>query len=337
VAGPDSRVGLSWWLKIAIALVSVFAALAVCEGVLRARGLYRPPDNPIKTSRPDLYRADPNVGYTLWPSASKTYTYPVNSTDAIALVSNSDGFRSPREFDERDGRVRILMVGDSFVFGQGVRAEDRVTEQLEAMDPRWRVDNMGMTGWGLDLMIRAIEHYHSKAAPDVVILAIYTDDFRRLLPYYAGVGFPYAKFDLDGGELKSVPFPFPRFWERPRLVQWLYQTRWQRARNRFDLNEALLDRYLKDAAAFGFKPVVAFFPGLGDTEEDRQRRGFLAGWTAAHGVPYADLTDALHGAGVDKVYIRDNWHWNPLGHKIAAQQLYDLLHRTLGPVLFSTL
>lgn len=186
-----------------------------------------------------------------------------------------------------------------------------------------------MTGWGLDLMSRAIEHHGRKVAPDVVVLTVYPDDFRRLLPYYAGVGFAYPKFDLVGAELVSVPFPSPKFWERLRLMQLVYQTGWQRARNRYDLNKALLDRYLLSAKAIGFKPVVAFFPGQGDTDEDRERRGFLAAWTAANGVPYADLTDAIHGAGVDKVSIQDNWHWNPLGHKIAARELHALVRRQL--------
>ncbi len=314
----------------AIVVVSVCAALGVSEGVLRARGLYRPPDTPITTARPDLYRADPNVGYTLWPAKTTTYRYPQASDVLIPLVSNADGFRASREFGDRDGRVRVLVVGDSFVFGQGVRAEERVTEQLEALEPQWRVDNMGMTGWGIDLMIRAIAHHGPKADPDIVVLAVYTDDFRRLLPYYAGVGVEYQKFALEGASLTSVPFPRPAAWERLRLVQLVYQTRWQRDRNQYALHTALLDRYLELAESVGFKPAVTFFPGLGDTAEDRQRRGFLAEWTARHGVPYADLTDAIHGAGVDQVYIQDNWHWNPSGHRIAARELQDLVRERLG-------
>jgi len=314
----------------AIVVVSVCAALGVSEGVLRARGLYRPPNTPITTARPDLYTADAHVGYTLWPARTTTYRYPQTSSEPIPLVSNADGFRASREFDEPDDRLRVLVVGDSFVFGQGVRAEDRVTEQLEALEPRWRVDNMGMTGWGVDLMVRAIEHHGRKANPDVVVLAVYTDDFRRLLPYYAGVGFPYPKFELAGEDVVSVPFPVPAPWERLRLVQLVYQARWQRDRNQYALHSSLLGRYLQQAELIGFQPVVAFFPGLGDTAEDRQRRSFLAEWAARHKVPFRDLTDAIHGGGVAKVYIQDNWHWNPVGHRIAARELQGLIRERLG-------
>jgi hypothetical protein len=47
-------------------------------------------------------------------------------------------------------------------------------------------------------------------------------------------------------------------------------------------------------------------------------------------VPYADLTEAIHGAGVNNVYIKDNWHWNPLGHRIAATELHKVLRRILS-------
>ena len=311
-------------------LVSVLAAVALVEAVLRVGNLYRPPDEPVTTARPDLYRADTAVGYTLWPSRQTVYRYPEKDGEWIPLVSNSDGFRTPREFDERDGRRRVLVVGDSFVFGQGVRAEDRLTERIEELEPAFHVINMGMTGWGLDLMVRAIERFAAKAAPDVVVLAVYTDDFRRLHPYYAGVGFPYPKFVLDGPALATEPFPYPSFWERLRLVQWAYQTAWQRTEDWYALNEALLDRYLRLASATGFRPAVAFFPGTGDTDRDRERRRFLGRWASAHGVPYVDLTGPVHATGVEKAYIRDNWHWNALGHRVAAGELAGFLRREFG-------
>jgi hypothetical protein len=223
-----------------------------------------------------------------------------------------------------------MVVGDSFVFGQGVQQEDRLTEQLERLEPHWRVDNMGMTGWGLDLMVRAIEQYGRKAKPDALVLTVYTDDFRRLLPYYAGAGYGYSKFELRDSELVTIPFPYPRFWERLRVVQLLYQVSWRLDRNRFDLNKALLDRYLKDCSAIGAKPVVAFFPGTGDKKEDKERRGFLRDWAMKNSVPYVDLTNPILDAGVKNVYITDNWHWNPAGHRIAAEQLRNVLRQLPG-------
>jgi hypothetical protein len=307
----------------AAVLVSMLVAFSALEIVLRVRGSYPPPDNPIRERQPELFQADAAIGYRLRPSMKTTLRYP-RTSEGLPLVSNSDGFRSRRELDEQhDGRRRILVVGDSFVFGAGVREEERISEQLEALEPRWRVDGMGMPGWGLDLMIRAIEAYGKKADPDCVVLAVYTDDFRRLLPYYSGVGFAYDKFELVEGELVTVPFPFPKFWERLRLVQMFYQETWSRNQNRYDLNRALLDRYLKNSRVIGFKPVVAFLPGKGDNKEDQQRRGFLRQWADSRNVPYIDLTAAIH-RGKD-VFINNNPHWNSSGHRIAAEELRKFL------------
>jgi hypothetical protein len=190
---------------------------------------------------------------------------------------------------------------------------------------------MGMTGWGIDLMVRAVEQLGRKADPDIVVLAVYTDDFRRLLPNYAGAGFGYQKFELRGGELFSVPFPYPRSWQRLRLAQFMYHTAWNtkrnRNRNRYELNEALLDRFLKNSKTMGFQPAVVFFPGRDDNEEDKERRDFLKVWTGRNSVTYHDLTSAMHAPRNQSIYIADNAHWNPAGHLIAAEELRVVLNK----------
>ncbi len=241
----------------------------------------------------------------------------------LEVTSNSDGFRNSREFDEPDARKRILVIGDSFTFGLGVRAEDRLTEQLEVFEPAWRVDNMGMNGWGLDLMIRALERYVQKAEPHVVVVAIYTSDFTRLLPHFAGVGYPLPRFTLARGELVTVPYPALRFWHRLRLGQLLYHAKWSLDPDRYDLHQALLDRFLKNSETNGFIPVVMFIPAKTTTEDDARRRHFLKQWSNGKLVYYLDLTEPMRAAG-DAIYIDDDQHWNAAGHRIAARRTANL-------------
>src|SRR5713101_8279050 len=72
-----------------------------------------------------------------------------------------------------------------------------------------------MSGWGIDLMVRAVEKIVLTARPDVVVLAVYTDDLRRVRPYYQGQGFPIPRFRLDHDTLVSGPHPTPGWWETP--------------------------------------------------------------------------------------------------------------------------
>src|SRR5262249_54013217 len=140
-------------------------------------------------------RWDP-YGYRLWPSRSIAHRYPLDAPRAVTLNSNADGFRSRREFESRDGRPRIVGLGDSMGCGEGVEEQARFPELLGAAEPAGRVDNLGMVGFGPDLMLRALETVGLDPPPAVVILAMFTDDPRRVAPPYQGVGFPLPRFAL---------------------------------------------------------------------------------------------------------------------------------------------
>lgn len=310
---------------LAVLAGGVLGAVVLAEIGLRVFGAFVPPPPVPEPMRPELYQAHPELGYTLRPSTRARYTYPVGSSNVLSLVSNSDGFRNDREFDEPDPRPRIWFLGDSMILGEGVRAEDRLTEVVGRLEPGWRVDNLGMTGWGLDLMVRAFEHVSRRVTPDLVVLAFYTDDFRRLRPMYSGMGYPSPKFEIEDGKLVTVPFPGPLpAWRRLRVVQALEQTYWRFARNRFDLNGALLDRLRA-----GLKPrtrlAVVFIPGRADTAEDQRRRAFLRDWCERTGTPYLDLTETMSAAGVESIHIPGNYHWNARGHQVAATAIQKFL------------
>jgi hypothetical protein len=315
------------WLGVLL-VASVISAALAGEIALRLIGWTEPPP-PVPVARfPDLYTAHPELGYTLKPSAELRYVYPLRSTNVVLAVTNRDGFRNAREFDGPDPRPRIWVLGDSMVLGEGVAADDRLTEVVESLEPGWRVDNMGMSGWGLDLMVRAFERISQRVRPKVIVLGFYTDDFRRLLPYYSGQGFAIPKFQLTGDGLVSVPYPPLPYWRRLRTVQAIEQSYWRFRRNRFDLNEALLERLRHDCEPNTLL-TVAFLPGRGDTEEDRLRRSWLRAWCERTHTPFLDLTDVIQHVGLELTYITDNPHWNARGHRVAGEAIHRFLRETV--------
>lgn len=314
-----------------LALISLALALMASEVGLRVLNRYQPPPYPPRPRRPDLFRPDARFGYKLWPSTDTRDRYPPDSPRVLELVSNADGLRSPRELDEPDARLRLWVLGDSFVFGAGVAAEQRVTEILEKLEPGWRVENLGLPGFGIDLMIRALEALATPARPDLALLAVYTDDFRRALPQYSGMGYAFPKFDLLDGRLVTVPFPTHSGWRRLRLAQAIYEHYWRARRNRFPLHAALLRRFKEGNEKKGFRGAVAFLPGRDDTPEDRERRGFLREECQALGLPFLDLSDEIHQVGVDQLYLPHNPHWNARGHALAARLLRPFLAPLLEP------
>jgi hypothetical protein len=175
-------------------------------------------------------------------------------------------------------------------------------------------------------MLRALETVGVKLQPDVVVFCIYTDDFRRVHPYYAGAGFAIPRFSLQSERLLSVPYPIPHAWDRLRLVAAGREVLWRLSGAEIRLNRAILDRFLQLAAANerNFLPAIVFIPGREDMKADKERRTWLHGYAAGKRVPFLDLTDRILDAG-DPAFIPSNWHWNPYGHRIAAAELRRFL------------
>lgn len=312
-----------------VVVVSTLATLGASEVVLRLTGLYRPPPT---CSRPELYTADPQLGYRLHRGLDTHYGYPTYAPRRIALRSNSDGFRSRREFGAPDGKRQLLLLGDSFAFGEGVQESERFADRIEVLHPEWHIDNLGMSGYGLGLMLRAWRLIGRNLEPEHVLLAVYTDDFRRVRPLYSGVGFRIPHFTLVDGVLTDRPYPSFPAWHELRLAQVvmkatdtgpyaepIYEPAVERS-----LNIAILDTLREEITEAGTTFSVAFLPGVKNTLVDEERRRLLRDYAADHGLRFSDLTDTIHAMG-ESAFIERNWHYNAKGHEAVAEQLVVLL------------
>jgi len=287
--------------------------------------LYVPAPYPPTTTRAEMFQRFDPYGYRLWPSRVTTYFFPNKSGRQLTLASNKYGFRE-RDFDEHDTRRRVIVLGDSMVFGQGVEEEERFTEILETQESGWRVDNLGMTGFGPDLMLRALEEVGLGMKPDVVVFCMYTDDFRRVQPQTAGIGFPIPRFVLRSGQLATVPYPEPQFWQRLHLGVLLYQVYWKFSSVEYDLNAAILDRFLKHSRDHNFVPALLFLPGTSDNRTSRRHRAWLGDYAGRTGTPFLDLTEPIQGSK-EPVFIQGDFHYNPQGHHTVASNLRDFMNR----------
>jgi GDSL-like lipase/acylhydrolase family protein len=284
----------------------------------------------VESARSDLYQAWPPYGYRLWPSRTTTYQYPRENPRSLIVRSNRHGFREGRELDAVDARPAAVVLGDSMVFGEGVEEDERFTNQLEALKPEWRVDNLGMTGFGPDLMLRALEQVGLALKPNAVIVTMYTDDFRRVRPQYAGAGFETPRFALESGRLADVPYPRSSAWTRLALVGAARELEWRASGREWDLNAGILDRFRAHALRERWKLFLVFLPGTADTPNDVERRAWLRSYAERTAVPFLDLTDPiLRASSSEPLFIHNNWHLNPRGHLVVAREL----HRFLSPLL----
>jgi hypothetical protein len=311
-------------IRLTLALVAGILSLTSAELALRHLNPLWTIFYPPVCFRPDLYQ-QVEWGYRLWPSLTTTHAYPLDHPRTVSLVSNTDGFRSRRELGDDDRRPRIMVLGDSMVFGVGVEDTERFTELIEAAEPTWRIDNLGMVGYGPDLMLRALEAVGLAHHPDVVVVALFSHDLYRVAPEASGVGFPIPRFALEDGHLATVPYPAPPLWWRLRLVQGLRYGYWRYTGASFPLNAAIFERIRALATEHGFRPALVFLPGPREGFDDRRRRDFLRDYASQKAVPFVDLTEPLHAAGGERLYLPQDAHWNPEGHRVVATALRPFL------------
>ena len=207
--------------------------------------------------------------------------------------ANPRGWRDlPRSFDKPDGMFRVLVLGDSNIFGYLVPADKTVTRQLEdklnAQGIKAEVINLSYSGWGTDQEVEALRLEGMRYRPDVVVLHVTGNDFvdnfhwqldgkfGRRRPFYYRVG--------DDGEAERQPNPnykiptntrIKEFWFRhSELVKRVY-TGWKTflalRKSKYELSRGqveLIGYYLgQDAQAPVMVDLAALVDRQGVTEE----------------------------------------------------------------------
>jgi len=141
------------------------------------------------------------------------------------LNTNSQGFRGKTEFpySKNKQKLRILILGDSFTFGDEVSDDETYAFYLQQMLPQAEVINMGVHGYGHDQMLILLREEGIKYEPDIVIVGFLALDMSRNLLSFRDFAKP--RYVLEKGKLKLTGTPVPRpeeilkwDWARPRVV-----------------------------------------------------------------------------------------------------------------------
>ncbi len=153
-----------------------------------------------------LYDYDPLLGWTVKPNAKA-------SKWDVQIQSGEDGIRSNGHlFDSRSSNSKILVVGDSFAFGDEVGDSDTWPARLEQLMGRknlaqpWQVLNAGVSSYGLDQMLLRAEQLVPKYRPKLLIFSFIPDDIQRCaMSVRHGVPKSYFVVGPNGLRLMNVP------------------------------------------------------------------------------------------------------------------------------------
>jgi hypothetical protein len=192
----------------------------------------------------------PNHSFA-WPIGGRWSTY----------TSNAQGARANSDFSNTCGGPRIVLVGDSYFFGNGLSQEETVGAQLfDSLARSVAVYDLSMPGFGLDQIWMSLRHKAFSLCPTLVVAGFIDDDWQRsLTAYRLPEGMTKPIFLLDGDSLRQQtaadrPGAVGRLIDRSASVQ-LIRLASRKLAYRFGgggwwrLNTAILKSMARDAAA----------------------------------------------------------------------------------------
>jgi hypothetical protein len=312
-------------------LLTVLVLLGIAEGILRAQGF-----GPSAV----VYTVDPHAGY---------YPAPNQKVDRYGgrVHTNAFGMRAPDvSADKPEGKFRILMLGDSTLWGGSYIDQDQLYARIldrkldeHAGGDHVEVLNMGVNGWGPFHERGYVETFGAFGA-DLVMVCLPHDDLDRdkytlmSLPYFAEGSAPVLA-------LEEVMMHGMWRYRRSRVT---FDTRWREQQRELGYREydrlaTLLLTGDRGPGAVGSPPktkvggaevVFEILPsrtvGLGgEAMEDHEPVVVdrMKKLLEPRGVPVRYPVGFFRGKGaVDDLYHDDcHLHWQ--GHAVYADYLFD--------------
>jgi hypothetical protein len=95
--------------------------------------------------RGKLFRPDAALGWTALPDLDLVRNNA--NGEPWHIVTDAGGIRGPSAWGP-DDHTRLLVLGDSFAFGEGVELADRFDTLLQERMPNLSIVNLGVMGYG---------------------------------------------------------------------------------------------------------------------------------------------------------------------------------------------
>jgi len=245
-----------------------------------------------------------NYTYKYFKSCQETRLgyYLCNSEE-----TNAFGLRGTEIGDKN--KKRILLIGDSVVWGMGVSANETFAYQLQCMLPKYQVINAGIGGWNTQNEYLWLKYEGIALKPDIVILYITANDVENI---FAG----------------KVP-DYPK-WQKVCYKSYVLSTVFYIKRNVF---RALFGRtgLRKNTTNDGYDIAEKAFRGIVELAGDKlivcmygcepaqrtQVMQFYFGLAKENEVPTFFLPEKIYEPKYRNSSI--DHHMNRLGHKVIAQ------------------
>ena len=335
---------------LAVAAVSLLITLLVSELAIRVLL----PDWAPRTPRlAQFWQHDELYGWSHIPGVKGRFdTFGFD----VSVEINEQGFRGPSVETEKDpAKTRILVVGDSLVWGFGVQQEDTFVAEMAARCPNLEVINFGVSGYATDQELLLFKERGKQLNPDIVALVVASNDFSDNIRSTVNVYYQKPLYQLEDGELiltnRPVPEPNPfvvfassvarqsyLLTQLGRTIQGLSLARESTAAPKatpkedkpkaktstvaFPRSEAermttlLIQEFLREVVASGARPAVVF----------NDARGYhITRVLGLANMPVVQLEDLKLDPDPERYRLPGDFHWNAAGHKEVADRILGTL------------
>ena len=194
--------------------------------------------------------------------------------DNKILNTNTKGVRGINEYSyiKDPNKTRILILGDSYTFGEEVSDNETYSYYLQQLLPNTEVINLGIHGYGHDQMLIYLREEGIKYKPDIIILGFIHPDMKRNMVNFRDYAKP--KFKLKGNRLKLTASPVPSLektlkwdWARPRIfdviANFRYKFRMQFGlyeKEKDELTTAILNEIITQSDSINAIPIFVYLP-----------------------------------------------------------------------------
>lgn len=338
-------------INLSLVLFSTSVALLVSEMALRLMGsgpLYVSPE------RDRFWKYDSLLGWSHEPGQTGIFE---TSEFRIGVRINEKGLRDRlHSYERQDDNKRILVLGDSFAWGYGVKDGERFSERLEdALGIE--VINAGVSGYSTDQELLWYENEGIKYETDLVILVLAGNDVGDNERQLVNTIYYKPRFILQDGELVLIGTPVPEtspqgkfiysLSQRSALAYFLVQ-RYFDLRSLYAKTKDSSDRPNSPAAATDaktepFELTIALLDEIRNIAESQDAKFMIvttdSWWNYPSNETYNDLLTAMRKNGFlvldveslpgfdpeTMIIPKDGGHWNQSGNEFVATEVQALI------------
>lgn len=256
--------------------------------------------------------SDKEIVYVNKPSANIIFRYGNNprgyfrKNNEVVHSTNKYGFRGlDFELNKAKDTYRVIILGDSFTFGEGVYFEDifsqrmatRLKGQRQISNKKVEVINLGVGGYNTQQEWMLLKNFAAQLDPDFVILQFALNDAEPYLFYPFDDGLKRREREADApmnyGDTGSAPLPI-KVSRLNKLIWQIHQSK--------KTNDKLVSHYLN-----------LYEDSNPDWQETKKIFAYLKKYSEGNNVPFLVVTFPL------LYQLNDNYPFSIIHKKLTAE------------------